>query len=84
MGRGACAEFLDAVGEFADPPFHPLERRGAQSGGSEEVAHLLRLPPDALERLGFDRHRRKAVDLAGDDADLAFEPGGDGLRVVRP
>ena len=74
---------VDAVGEFADSAFHPLERRGARSGGSKEVAHLLRLPPDALEGLGFDRRRSEAVDLAADGADLAFEPDGDRLRVVR-
>ena len=82
MGRGACAELLDAVGEFADPPLHPLERRSARGGRGEEVAHFLRLPPDALECLGLDRRRREAVDLAADGADLAFEPGGDRLRVV--
>ena len=82
-GAGLAPSCFDAVGEFADLPLHPLERRGAQSGGSEEVAHFLRLPPDALERLGFDRRRGEAVDLAADGADLAFEPGGDRLRVVR-
>ena len=82
MRRGTCAELLDAIGELADPPLHPLERRGAQSGGSEEVAHFLRLPPDVFERLRLDRRRREAVDLAADGAELAFELGGDRLRIV--
>ena len=82
MGRGTSAELLHAIGEFADPPFHPFERCGAQGGGSEKVANLLGLSPDAFERLRFDRRRREAVDLAADGADFAFEPGDDRVGVV--
>ena len=73
---------LDAVGELADPPLHPLERRSAQGGRGEEVAHFLGLPPDALECFRLDRRRGEAVDLAADGVDLTFEPGGGRLRVM--
>ncbi len=83
VGNGTCAKPLDAIGQVPDLPLQPFERRRAQRGRGEEIARLLGLPPDALEALGIDRRRRKAVDLAADRANLAFEPGGRRLRVMR-
>ena len=77
------AEPLDAISQFADLPLQPFERRGAQGGRGEEIAHFFRLLSDAFIRLRLDCRRREAVDLAADRADLALEPGGRGLRVMR-
>ena len=81
--NGACAESLDAIGELADLPLEPLERRRAQRGASEQIAHLFGLLADAFERLGLDRRRREAVDLGADCANLALKPGRRRLRVMR-
>ena len=83
MRSRARAKPLDAVRQFADLPLQPFERRRAQRGRSEEIAHFFRLPPDALERLGVDRGRRQVIDLGADRADLALEPSSHGLQVMR-
>ena len=83
VGSGTRAKPLDAVGQFADLALQPFERRRAQRGRREEIAHFLRLPANGFKRLGLDRRRRKAVDLAADRANLAFEPRGRRLRVMR-
>ena len=83
MRSGARAKPLDAVGQLPDLPLQPFERRRAQRGGSQEIAHLLGLLADALESFRIDRRRREAVDPAADRADLAFEPDRRRLRVMR-
>ena len=83
LGSGARAEPLDAVSQFADLALQPFERGRAQRSRSEEIAHFFRLPPDAFKRLRLYRRRREAIDLAADRANLAFEPGGRRLRVMR-
>ena len=84
MGSGARAEPFDAISEFPDLALQPFKRRCAQRCRSEEIAHFFRLPPDAFKRFGLYRRRREAVDLVPDRPNLAFEPGGRRLRVMRP
>ncbi len=81
---GTRAEPLDAIGQFADLPLQPFERRRAQRGRGEEIAHFLRLPPDGFKRLRVLIAVAARLSILPPIARISrSSPGGRRLRIMR-